>query len=127
MSSATNWLKQRIERVIDEPEQFLVLESWGERFAFLMLPLSTVLLALAFSAAGVLRVRPRDLLAAQPVIPRAADLPEHGGAVRAGRGAAAGRAGASVRAHARRLSHGADGNPAADGVAVRRHGRGVRR
>ena len=47
--SATDWLKQRIGRVIDEPERFyLVLESWGERFAFLTLPLSTMLLALAF-------------------------------------------------------------------------------
>jgi hypothetical protein len=48
-AKASDWLKQRLERVIDEPERFyLVLESWGERFAFLMLPLSTLLLAVAF-------------------------------------------------------------------------------
>ena len=49
-AKASDWLKQRLERVIDEPERFyLVLESWGERFAFLMLPLSTLLLAVAFA------------------------------------------------------------------------------
>jgi hypothetical protein len=47
-AKASDWLKQRIDKVIDEPERFyLVLESWGERFAFLMLPLSTLLLALS--------------------------------------------------------------------------------
>jgi hypothetical protein len=46
---ASDWLKRRLDKVIDEPERFyLVLESWGERFAFLMLPLSTLLLAVAF-------------------------------------------------------------------------------
>ncbi len=46
---ASDWVKQRLEKVIDDPERFyLVLESWGERFAFLMLPLSTALLAAAF-------------------------------------------------------------------------------
>jgi hypothetical protein len=47
--AATNWLQQRLQRAIDEPERFfLVLETWGERFAFLMLPLSTLLMSLAF-------------------------------------------------------------------------------
>ena len=46
---ASDWVKQRLDKVIDDPERFyLVLESWGERFAFLMLPLSTALLAAAF-------------------------------------------------------------------------------
>lgn len=47
--AATNWLRTRLQKVVDEPERFLlILESWGERFAFLMLPLSTLLLAAAF-------------------------------------------------------------------------------
>lgn len=47
--AATNWLQQRLQRAIDDPERFyLVLESWGERFAFLLLPLSTLLLSIAF-------------------------------------------------------------------------------
>jgi hypothetical protein len=46
---ATSWLQERLGKVIDDPERFMmVLESWGERFAFLMLPLSTLLLAIAF-------------------------------------------------------------------------------
>jgi len=48
-AAATSWLQHRLQRAIDEPERFfLVLESWGERFAFLMLPLSTLLLSIAF-------------------------------------------------------------------------------
>jgi len=48
-TEATNWLQERLQKVIDDPERFfLVLESWGERFAFLMLPLSTLLVAAAF-------------------------------------------------------------------------------
>ena len=48
-AAASNWLKERLNRVIDEPDRFfMVLENWGERFAFLMLPLSTLLLAVAF-------------------------------------------------------------------------------
>jgi hypothetical protein len=47
--AASHWLRDRLQKVVDEPERFfLVLESWGERFAFLMLPLSTLLLAAAF-------------------------------------------------------------------------------
>ena len=47
--AATNWLQNRLQRVIDDPERFyLVLETWGERFAFLMLPLSTLLMSIAF-------------------------------------------------------------------------------
>jgi len=46
---ATNWLQQRLQRAIDDPERFyLVLETWGERFAFLMLPLSTLLMSICF-------------------------------------------------------------------------------
>ena len=48
-AAATNWLQHRLQRAIDEPERFfLVLETWGERFAFLMLPLSTLLMSIAF-------------------------------------------------------------------------------
>jgi hypothetical protein len=43
------WLKERLARVIDDPERFwLVLEAWGERFAFLALPMAVALLSLAF-------------------------------------------------------------------------------
>ena len=49
-AGASDWLKQRLDKVIDDPERFyLVLESWGERFAFMTLPLSTLLLAAAFA------------------------------------------------------------------------------
>ena len=49
-AAASQWLQDRLKRVIDDPERFyLVLENWGERFAFLMLPLSTLLLAAAFA------------------------------------------------------------------------------
>ncbi len=48
--AATNWLQSRLKSVIDEPERFkLVLESWGERFAFLMLPLSALLLSMVMA------------------------------------------------------------------------------
>jgi len=48
-SAASGWLQERLKKVIDDPERFyMVLENWGERFAFLMLPLSTLLLAAAF-------------------------------------------------------------------------------
>jgi hypothetical protein len=47
--AATNWLKERIAKALDDPERFkLVLEQWSERFAFLMLPLSAGLLSLLF-------------------------------------------------------------------------------
>lgn len=43
------WLKARMQRVIDDPERFkLVLEQWSERFAFLALPISALLLTLLF-------------------------------------------------------------------------------
>lgn len=46
---ASEWLQIRLKKVVDEPERFgLVLESWGERFAFLLLPLSAALLSIAF-------------------------------------------------------------------------------
>jgi hypothetical protein len=46
---ASAWLRDRIGRVIDNPQAFkLVLESWSERFAFLMLPIAALLLSLLF-------------------------------------------------------------------------------
>jgi hypothetical protein len=45
----SKWLQIRVQKAIDEPERFqLVIEQWGERFAFLTLPLSTLLLSAAF-------------------------------------------------------------------------------
>ncbi len=44
-----NWLAPRLIKALENPERFkLVLEQWGERFAFLMLPLATALLSLLF-------------------------------------------------------------------------------
>lgn len=44
--AATAWLKSRVESAIADPERFfLILEQWGERFAFLMLPTSALLLS----------------------------------------------------------------------------------
>ena len=44
-----NWLKNRVELVMDDPARFqLVLEEWSERFAFLTLPMAAGLLTLAF-------------------------------------------------------------------------------
>jgi hypothetical protein len=46
---ATIWLQDRVNQVIDRPEEYqLILESWSERFAFLMLPLSALLLGVLF-------------------------------------------------------------------------------
>ena len=43
------WFKDRLFKAIDDPERFkLVLEQWGERFAFLSLPLAAGLLSLLF-------------------------------------------------------------------------------
>jgi hypothetical protein len=43
------WLRERIGRVVDNPLAFqLILESWSERFAFLMLPISALLMSLLF-------------------------------------------------------------------------------
>jgi len=43
------WLGGRLAGVIADPERFLlILESWGERFAFLSLPMATLLLAVLF-------------------------------------------------------------------------------
>jgi hypothetical protein len=45
----TLWFRERLERAIDRPEEFkLILESWSERFAFLMLPLAAGILSLLF-------------------------------------------------------------------------------
>jgi hypothetical protein len=47
--AATAWLQDRIGRLIDHPEEFkLLLEAWSERFAFLMLPISALLLGVLF-------------------------------------------------------------------------------
>lgn len=47
--SASDWLKSRLKAAVSEPERFkLILETWGERFAFLMLPIATVILTVLF-------------------------------------------------------------------------------
>ena len=46
---ANSWIRPRLKAVIEDPERFkLVLENQAERFAFLTLPLATLLLALLF-------------------------------------------------------------------------------
>lgn len=46
---AKEWLKTRVLNALNDPERFyLVLEQWGERFAFLTLPLAAGLLTLLF-------------------------------------------------------------------------------
>jgi hypothetical protein len=46
---ATDWLRDRLGRLLDRPEEFkLLLEAWSERFAFLMLPISALLLGVLF-------------------------------------------------------------------------------
>ncbi len=46
---ATQWLRDRIKRTINDPERFqLILEQWSERFAFLMLPISALMLSVLF-------------------------------------------------------------------------------
>ncbi len=46
---AKQWLKARVLNALNDPERFyLVLEQWGERFAFLTLPLAAGLLSLLF-------------------------------------------------------------------------------
>ncbi len=47
--AATQWLRERIEHTLADPERFsLVLEQWSERFAFLMLPISAMMLSVLF-------------------------------------------------------------------------------
>jgi hypothetical protein len=47
--AAADWLKDRVQRALADPQKFyLVLEQWSERFAFLMLPITALLLSLAF-------------------------------------------------------------------------------
>ncbi len=47
--AASNWLEERLRKTLDDPERFhLILEQWSERFAFLMLPVSALLLSLLF-------------------------------------------------------------------------------
>lgn len=49
VTSVENWLKTRIQRAADQPKEYArILEGWGERFAFLMLPLTAFLLSLIF-------------------------------------------------------------------------------
>lgn len=44
------WLKARLIHVIDDPERFIFgVTQWGERFAFLSLPLAAALLSLVFA------------------------------------------------------------------------------
>jgi len=46
---AATWLKDRVTRTLADPERFyLILEQWAERFAFLMLPISALLLSVVF-------------------------------------------------------------------------------
>jgi hypothetical protein len=48
-AAATAWLQGRIRHALQSPEELrLILESWSERFAFLMLPLATAFLTLLF-------------------------------------------------------------------------------
>jgi Protein of unknown function (DUF3667) len=43
------WFRDHLDRVIDNPEAFrLVMESWSERFAFLMLPIAALILSVLF-------------------------------------------------------------------------------
>lgn len=47
--AAVDWLKDRVTRTLSDPERFyLILEQWAERFAFLMLPISALLLSIVF-------------------------------------------------------------------------------
>jgi hypothetical protein len=47
--AATQWLRGRIMKTLADPARFqLILEQWSERFAFLMLPLSALLLSMLF-------------------------------------------------------------------------------
>ena len=47
--AANGWIRPRLKAVLEDPERFkLVLESQAERFAFLTLPLATLLLTLLF-------------------------------------------------------------------------------
>ncbi|QUD86940.1 DUF3667 domain-containing protein [Phenylobacterium montanum] len=48
-SPGAAWLEARIKAAIDDPERFFgVIEQWSERFAFLLMPMSTLLLSLIF-------------------------------------------------------------------------------
>jgi hypothetical protein len=47
--AAARWIRPRLKAVLEDPERFkLVLESQAERFAFLSLPVATLLLSLLF-------------------------------------------------------------------------------
>jgi len=48
-AAATHWLRGRLTRTLADPERFqLILEQWSERFAFLMLPISALMLSVLF-------------------------------------------------------------------------------
>ena len=50
ITTLETWLRTRIQRAMDEPKEYVhILEGWGERFAFLMLPLTAFLLSLIFA------------------------------------------------------------------------------
>lgn len=47
--AASQWLRDRIRKTLADPERFqLILEQWSERFAFLMLPISALMLSILF-------------------------------------------------------------------------------
>ena len=47
--AATQWLRERVQHTLADPERFkLVVEQWSERFAFLMLPISALMLSILF-------------------------------------------------------------------------------
>ena len=47
--AASQWLRDRVQHTLADPERFkLVLEQWSERFAFLMLPISALMLSVLF-------------------------------------------------------------------------------
>jgi hypothetical protein len=45
----SKWFREHASKVVDNPEAFrLILESWSERFAFLMLPIAALLMSVLF-------------------------------------------------------------------------------
>jgi hypothetical protein len=47
--AASEWLRERVQHTMADPERFkLVMEQWSERFAFLMLPISALMLSILF-------------------------------------------------------------------------------
>lgn len=47
--AASAWLAKRLKKAVEDPEKLtLIMEQWSERFAFLMLPLATLMLSVLF-------------------------------------------------------------------------------